>query len=312
MAPDLGVCSAIQYRAARPPRIQVSGIGSETAGPEGEGASPVGRLNFREGPAISRMRAYGQIRTFCALIAVDQGAGLCCRLGGAPTADRRPNRRPPAQWGSPRTSFQNCSVEFTRGNGTSGTATSRKWQSGVQPSATSAWAEAQPLERELERQGSSPAEAGSSRHRPAGTQWYLSRSGRLRLANSFHRCDTRAVRAFRLRARSRWRLASPILSDLQAATPSARGGRVQVRPRPRTISDSATGCEPMRALWVLLCGLGLHLVLPHARNVKIAFVRARLSGPLRCDRGLDRAAPLPSILDDFSSCHWRYPLSLES
>jgi hypothetical protein len=102
------------------------------------------------------------------------------------------------------------------------------------------------------------------------------------------------------------------LSDLQAATPSARGGRVQVRPRPRTISDSATGCEPMRKLWVLLCGLGLHLVLPHARNVKIAFVRARLSGPLRCDRGLDRAAPLPSILDDFSSCHWRYPLSLES
>src|SRR5580704_18433519 len=119
MAPDLGVCSAIQYRAARPPRIQVSGIGSETAGPEGEGPSPVGRLNFREGPAISRMRAYGQIRTFGALIAVDQGAGLCCRLGGAPTADRRPNRRPPAQWGSPRTSFQNCSVEFTRGNGTS-------------------------------------------------------------------------------------------------------------------------------------------------------------------------------------------------
>jgi hypothetical protein len=37
---------------------------------------------------------------------VDQGAGLGCRLDGAPAADRHPNRRGPAQWGSPRTSFQ--------------------------------------------------------------------------------------------------------------------------------------------------------------------------------------------------------------
>jgi hypothetical protein len=39
--------------------------------------------------------------------------------------------------GSPRTIFQNCSVEFRRGNGASGTGTSRKRHSGDQPSATS-------------------------------------------------------------------------------------------------------------------------------------------------------------------------------
>jgi hypothetical protein len=42
----------------------------------------------------------------------------------------------PAQCCSPRTVFQNCSVLFMRGNGASGTGTSRKRHSGAQPSAT--------------------------------------------------------------------------------------------------------------------------------------------------------------------------------
>ena len=42
----------------------------------------------------------------------------------------------PAQCCSPRTVFQNCSVEFMCGNGVSGTGTSRKRHSGAQPSAT--------------------------------------------------------------------------------------------------------------------------------------------------------------------------------
>jgi hypothetical protein len=42
---------------------------------------------------------------------------------------------------------------------------------------------------------------------------------------------------------------------------------------------------------VLLPGFGFRLVFSRARNVKIAFVRARLIGSLRGDRGLDHAAP---------------------
>jgi hypothetical protein len=53
------------------------------------------------------------------------------------SGDDMAERSQPPQWGSLRTIFQNCSVEFMRGNGTSGTGTSRKRHSGAHPSATS-------------------------------------------------------------------------------------------------------------------------------------------------------------------------------